>query len=138
MLHAQRWGPDAPTTPRLALSLRRLGREVDDLWPDRRRHSDGWIGDAAHAARQSDHNPDPKGVVHAVDITAGGIDPWVLVVACCLHPATNYVIYSGRIFSRSHRFVGRPYDGEDPHTSHVHVSILRTPLAERSHRPWVA
>lgn len=123
--------------PRLAASLRRLGREVDALFPHRTFTSDGWIGDAAHQARQSDHNPDGRGIVHALDITSARIEPWVVVVAACVHPSTNYVIFRGRIFSRTHRFVGRFYEGPDRHMTHIHVSILTTPVAERSVRPWL-
>lgn len=123
--------------PRLAASLRRLGRETDLLWPHRTRTSDGWIGDAAHSVRASDHNPDGHGIVHALDITTARIEPMVLVVACCVHPSTNYVIFRRRIYSRSHRFIGRFYEGSDPHTEHVHVSISTTSAAERSVRPWL-
>ena len=137
MLLVQLWGPEAPQRPRLALSLRRLGRDADARWPNRDRASDGWVGDAAHASRVSDHNPDAQGIVHAIDVDASGIDPWVLVVAAVLHPATAYVIHEGRIFSRSHSFIGRRYEGADDHHGHVHVSILHTHLAERSHRSWL-
>lgn len=132
------WGPDAPATPRLARSLRRLAHDVDERWPDRHRGSDGWIGDVAHQARRSDHNPDPRGIVHALDITARGIDPLVLVVAAVLHPSTSYVIYDELIFSASHGFSGRVYDGPDPHRSHVHISILHTAGAETAGRHWLA
>lgn len=131
------YGPSAPATPRLALSLRTLFEQVDHLWPHRTKTSDGWIGDAAHLARVSDHNPDARGLVHAIDVTAARIEPWVLVVAACVHPATNYVIFERRIFSRSHQFRGRYYDGADSHHRHVHVSILHTRAAETSRRDWL-
>lgn len=114
-----------------------LGHDVDALWPDRPRGSDGWIGDQRHQERVSDHNPDPRGIVHAIDITAAGIDPWAVVVAACTHPSTHYVIFRGRIFSASQMFMARMYDGVDPHTSHVHVSILRTSQAEARIRHWL-
>lgn len=136
MLHVQRWGPDAPQTPRLALSLRHLVRQVSERWPDRDTHADGWIGDAAHAARTSDHNPDSRGIVHAVDLTAAGHAGWLLVTAAILHPATAYVIYRGTIWSRTHDFEGRAYTGPNDHTDHVHVSILHTRAAETTRRRW--
>lgn len=41
---------------------------VNKRWPDRDKKSDGVLGDPQHAARNSDHNPDSKGCVHAQDI----------------------------------------------------------------------
>ena len=47
-----------------------LRDQVNKRFPKRKKDSDGWIGDAQHAARgdQSDHNPDANGWVHAIDI----------------------------------------------------------------------
>lgn len=53
-----------------------LRDQVNQRWPSRDKASDGWIGDAAHAARDgwgtngkgSYHNPDPNGIVHAIDL----------------------------------------------------------------------
>lgn len=53
-----------------------LRDQVNKRWPSRDKASDGWIGDAAHAAREgwgtngrgSYHNPDPNGIVHAIDL----------------------------------------------------------------------
>jgi hypothetical protein len=43
--------------------------QVNKRWPKRDHASDGSIGDSAHAARVSDHNPDPRTeIVHATDI----------------------------------------------------------------------
>jgi len=99
--------------------------------------SDGWIGDQAHAATQSEHNPDAHGIVHAIDLTAEGIDPWIVSIAAIVHPSTWYVIYRKRIFSRTHNFVGREYLGADPHDSHIHVSILLTAAARQNNRRWI-
>jgi hypothetical protein len=53
-----------------------LRDQVNKKWVNRDKSSDGWIGDSAHAAnvgwgtngRGSYHNPDPNGIVHAIDI----------------------------------------------------------------------
>src|SRR4051812_32280151 len=55
---------------RPAKSLVVLRQQANELWPNRSRASDGLIGDAAHAATPSDHNPTPDtNVVCAFDLT---------------------------------------------------------------------
>ena len=126
-------------TYREAESLRRLLEDVNAHAPNRNKRSDGWIGDAAHASRTSDHNPwvkDAKGVgvVRARDFThdpAGGFDGerFAQHIASLLgnHPAlTNgaYVIWNRRIISTARKSQGwRHYSGANPHTAHVHVSV---------------
>lgn len=56
--------------PRLVAAGVTLRAQVNKRFPNRDKTSDGWIGDRAHAARKSDHNPDSKGWVHALDIDA--------------------------------------------------------------------
>lgn len=126
----------AVATPRLATSLRVLRRDVDRLWPDRSTSKDGWVGDWRHAQRVSDHNPDEQGIVHALDVTAYGIDPWWLVVAATHHPSTHYVIFRRRIWSLGSQWQVRPYGG-DPHQEHVHISIWKRTAAERRTRHWL-
>jgi hypothetical protein len=55
-------------TYRLCKAGQQLRLQVDDSYPDRDKSSDGWIGDTSHKARRSDHNPDAKGIVRAIDI----------------------------------------------------------------------
>jgi len=109
----------------LAGSLRQLFREIDALWPNRDHGTDGWIGDKAHQNRKSDHNPDDRGMVHAIDIDKDGINPQYVIdrVARADRP-TNYLVYNRKIYSRSRDFAPRNYTGDNPHTSHIHVSIL--------------
>ena len=120
----------------LAPSLAVLRREVDARWPNRDRTSDGWIGDAAHSARASDHNPNARGSVNAIDIDHDGIDCKALVALLVKDPRVNYVIHDGKIYSRVRGFKGAPYKGANPHTKHVHVSILQSRAAEQDTRPW--
>ena len=54
---------------RLAKSLDRLRKQVNEVVPLRSKTDDGTIGDEAHSARESDHNPDDDGVVKAMDLT---------------------------------------------------------------------
>lgn len=106
--------------------------DVNRTWPGRDHASDGIIGDAAHAAGTSDHNPDSRGVVHAEDFDTGGIAPMVLVAALIRHPSTNYVIHNRTIYSRIRDMAPHVYTGSDPHTGHIHWSILYTTAAENS------
>lgn len=108
----------------LAPSLRNLFNELDVRWPQRDRRTDGWIGDAAHQARQSDHNPDSRGIVHAIDIDKDGLDPNIVISAAARDDRpTSYVIYNRWIYRRSSNWDPRPYTGTNPHTDHLHVSI---------------
>jgi hypothetical protein len=52
-----------------------LRDQTNKRWPGRDKRSDGWIGDKAHQARKSDHNPDSRGFVHAIDIDADLLGP---------------------------------------------------------------
>jgi hypothetical protein len=63
----------------LADSVESFIDQLDALYPNRDRRSDGSIGDLAHRARRSDHNPDSNGYVWAVDFdnnVAPGVDAW--------------------------------------------------------------
>lgn len=126
----------------LAPALVRLRSEVNQRWPRRDRGSDGWIGDTSHKLSGmpenggSDHNPNRRGVVNAVDIDVDGIDPVKLVASLIRHPAVNYVIYNRRIWSRTYGFHARAYNGSNPHTKHVHVSLRQAVSAENTDTPW--
>jgi len=118
---------------RLAASLKKLFDQVNALYPDRDRASDGAIGDAAHAASVSDHNPDKFGIVNAIDIThdpKSGCDAGELAEALRkgMDSRIKYVIFAGRMFSSypahgSPAWVWRPYTGKNQHNKHVHVSV---------------
>lgn len=120
----------------LAPSLNVLRDEIDAAYPHRQKKMDGTIGDAAHAARDSDHNPNARGSVNALDVDEIGIDAWALVACAILDDRTNYVIYEGKIWQRKHGFKPRPYTGPNAHKRHVHISILQTRQAEQDVRPW--
>jgi len=83
-----------------------------------------WIGDQAHQAECSDHNPDATGVVHAIDVMlAVGPDATAVLNWCLDAPGDlEYVIHNRTIWTRKAGFRPAPYDGADPHTNHVHIS----------------
>lgn len=121
----------------LAGSLVNLRSEIDIRWPTRDRRTDGWIGDASHQARQSDHNPDGRGIVHAIDVDKDGIDVWAVLGATVRDEMpTSYVIHNRQIWSRSRLWHPREYTGSNPHTGHIHISILFGPVHESASVRW--
>jgi hypothetical protein len=116
-----------------------LRNQIDDRWPNRKKASDGWIGDASHQAGVSDHNPDYSagGVVRAIDIDCdlSGVDKEADVtlanqlIRCARNGDAGgrlkYVIHDGMIASGTYAssyWKWRTYDGE-PHREHIHVSF---------------
>jgi hypothetical protein len=120
----------------VAPSLNILRDEINRRWPKRDKTSDGSIGDTAHQGTKSDHNPNSRESVNALDIDKDGINTSILIKALIKHPATNYVIFNRTIWSRSRNFQPHEYTGSNPHTGHIHVSILQTVSAEQSRTPW--
>lgn len=120
----------------LAASLDRLRDEINSKWPDRDKASDGWIGDTAHSHRVSDHNPNSRGSVNALDVDKDGIDAMALVRLAIDDSRVNYVIYNRVIYSRVRGFTPRRYTGPNLHTSHVHISIRQAKSAETNTRAW--
>jgi hypothetical protein len=111
----------------------RVARSLDVLTAEVRRLHPGttvWtIGDAAHRASASDHNPNAADVVCAGDFLPDrGLDlAWfaerVRLAGVAGHPAPKYVIFNRRIASRSQGWRWRTYTGINPHTGHGHVSV---------------
>lgn len=134
-------------TFRVARSLLTLRDQVNAAHPLRDKASDGTIGDRRHAAQVSDHNPDAYGVVRALDLDhdpdgktyADKLDAHALAdtLVASRDPRLKYVISRGRI-ARSYPKAGVPafqwakYAGSDPHTGHVHISVVATSLADRT------
>ena len=120
---------------RVAKSLLHLREQVNGKWPNRRKDSDGSIGNAEHASRSSDHNPWVKdgamGVVTAIDIThdpASGCDSYALADALRANrdQRIKYIISNRRIASGSDgpaAWTWRKYTGANPHDHHCHISV---------------
>lgn len=120
----------------VAPALLQWRKETDALWPERNKASDGFLGDAAHSARDSQHNPNDRGSVNACDTGIIGIDPYRLVNVAIKDSRTWYVIYNHTIWSRTNNFRPQKYNGVNGHEHHVHVSILTSVTAENDTRPW--
>ena len=115
-------------TWRVAKSLLKLREQVNSKYPNRKKGWDGTIGDAAHGARTSDHNPNASGVVCAMDIThdpAGGVDSYKMAdqLKVSGDKRIKYVISNHRIWNPSISPDWRSYTGSNPHDHHVHVSV---------------
>jgi hypothetical protein len=115
----------------LAKSLSRLREQVNALAPKRSKASDGTIGDTAHSKRKSDHNPNDRGVVNALDIThdpKNGVDIAKLgdALIASKDSRISYLIFNGQIVSGTggtKPWVKRKYTGSNKHTKHIHVSV---------------
>lgn len=125
----------------VAPSLVALLSDVNDRWPNRSKTSDGTIGDAAHSSRESQHNPadNPafRGAVTAADITTAGIDKQLLIDTLKRDRRVWYVIHDRKIWSRTHGFKTQPYNGSNPHTSHIHVSLVQSKAAVNDKAAWL-
>jgi hypothetical protein len=117
--------------PKLCKAGVQLREQIDDAFPDRSRRRDGWIGDARHAARKSDHNPTAEGVVRALDVDADlgskGAEAFDLADQLRLlarhDKRISYLIFNGKIASWKRNYKWRAYRGLNKHESHIHISF---------------
>lgn len=135
-----------------AAGLKTLKAQFDAAFPGRDRASDGAIGDTAHSARQSDHNPNARGYVCARDFDED-VKPKskaeserlmrrfgdeLAAYAASGLPGSDrvkYVVYEDRVASGTYKaswwkFRGKGYG----HTHHLHLSV--TPAAEKDGQRW--
>lgn len=114
-----------------APALLQARNELNLLFPNRDKASDGCCGNAEHLARKSDHNPRQsgpgKGYAAAYDfdedIANLGNDQELLPLIGHLiaDPRTKYVIYEKHIYYPDGQV--KPYNGINAHKSHLHLSI---------------
>lgn len=122
----------------VAASLQTLLAQLNTRAPRRSKASDGSIGDAAHATRDSDHNPWYRNTVTARDFThdpAGGLDgQWLAnTLVAARDPRIKYIIWNRRIIDSrpgQNPWQWEPYHGTNAHTHHVHVSVMAAPSCE--------
>jgi hypothetical protein len=135
------------TYPYLVPCLVTLRSEFNELNPKRDKGADGWIGDEAHQQETSDHNPDSKGRVLALDVDSTG--PWphpfhdyvMGVINRCRNGEENrieYIIHDHHIYERHNEFAAREYDGndKDPHVNHAHFSARHDHTGQNSTATW--
>ena len=116
-----------------------LREQTDDCFPDRKRASDGWIGDARHSARVSDHNPNEQGEVCAIDIDARLSDQEGVSFdladqirqAAKIDKRISYIIHAGKICSGKSLWRWVKYRGINPHHKHIHISFKPNQTGEK-------
>jgi hypothetical protein len=130
----------------------RLRTQIDRRWPRRDKRSDGWIGDAAHSARKSDHNPDKDGIVYAIDIdenmgkgrnrngrTAQKLADQIIAYAMSDlpgHARIKYVVYENQIASGTYKNTWWKWRGKGyGHTQHIHISFTQAAKRDSSIYP---
>lgn len=139
----------------------RLRADYNVAFPRRKKHSDGWIGDAAHRKGRSAHNPDDTpgslseredadsiAEVRGLDVDKDLESPITMqaTVDRIIRSVRDrrriiYVIYNRRIASRNagwFRTNGeinwQPYNGDNAHTEHAHFS--GDPVYDNDSAPW--
>lgn len=139
---------------RPAESMLALRDQINARFPGRSKASDGILGDIRHcgggAPKTSDHCPwvrdGSKGVVTAIDITndpAHGCVSEAIAQALIAgrDPRIKYVI-SNRKIAASYPAGGkpawtwRPYNGDNPHNKHFHLSVLPDKALYDSRASW--
>lgn len=142
---------------RLAPTIITLRDELNREWPLRDKTSDGTLGNASHAASRSDHNPDSRRVVCAMDIDedlsgsksktyprfnpgqpakAALVDRLLSLAKAGKLPQLAYVIYERRIYSRTYGWVAKAYNGANAHEHHVHISVRHEAQYADSTKTW--
>jgi hypothetical protein len=122
------------SNPWLSKAADSLRDAVTTWYPDRRTTSDGWLGDARHSARKSDHNPDSTGCVRAIDIdsrldSSEGLSVYLadqIRICAKTDKRISYVIHNGMIASKILNFKWRPYSGFNKHFKHIHISFNKS------------
>jgi hypothetical protein len=129
---------------RVAGAAQSILTQASRAWPNRSTASDGTLGDASHSSRDSDHNPDGNGIVHAADLThdpAHGVDAhaWAEAVRRRVKAGqerrVTYQISNRRIYSANSGWNWVTYSGSNPHEHHVHTSVTDGALQD-STAPW--
>jgi putative peptidoglycan binding protein len=136
---------------RVAKALDKLEAQLDALYPNRKKGWDGDIGDAAHKGRKSDHNPNEKGVVRAIDLThdpRSGMDADKITAQLMQgrDQRLRYVIWNKRIFgndayaleNKKPAWTWHAYSqaATMPHDHHFHISAERDESFYDDDREW--
>ncbi len=149
--------PKSLTNPnivwRVCKALEQLRAQINVAAPNRKKDSDGGIGDIAHwhKGSASDHNPwiadgPNKGVVTARDFTHDKLhqcDCAVLVASLLVAKDSRikYIIWDSVIYNAaptqgSAAWAGRPYTGPNKHNKHAHISVKSSKASYDNTSAW--
>lgn len=139
-----------------ALAIATLRADFNRVFPGRDKSTDGVVGDTAHSARKSDHNPDwdstPPGIVRAIDVDKDllgkGTESAVMqsvVDRLIRDPRIAYVIFRRRIWQNPEVYRNGGWNDYtpagksgwfNPHEEHAHFSIRHGARWENDTTPW--
>jgi hypothetical protein len=126
---------------RLAESLKQLRVQLNAQFPERDKKSDGSVGDLSHSKRKSDHNPNSRGVVTAIDVTHNPqktINCFQLAEALqkSKDPRIKYLIFNSKITVQGDISKWKSYSGANAHKHHLHISVSSDPALYDSRKAW--
>jgi hypothetical protein len=138
----------------LTKGLQNLRAQVNEAFPDRDTTSDGTIGDKAHQAETSGHNPDDtagsRPEWNGDDDANAEVRAWDMDSDLRAAPATaqqvvdhirklpgvssvlRYMIYNRKIYQASNGWFPQVYSGASAHTEHIHFSGAYTQAADNN------
>ncbi len=114
----------------LVASLKDVFNELDTVWPNRDRRTDGWIGDKNHCPGTSAHCADSQGRVRAIDVDKDGIDTGLVIFRLSHYPMViRYINYNYQQFHADNNFEPVKLKDKNPHTGHMHIEVQKTTAA---------
>lgn len=138
----------------LTKGLSNLRDQVNEAFPDRDKASDGTIGDAAHQAETSGHNPDDtagsKAEWNGDSDNTPEVRAWDMDSDLRATPATaqqvvdhvrglnnveavlRYIIYNRKIYKAENDWKAEAYTGPSAHTEHIHFSGAYSQAADNN------
>lgn len=138
----------------VAKGLEAFRDKVNRRWQNRDKKSDGTIGDTAHQSRTSGHNPDDTPgsepswdgdsdtlqEVRAWDMDKDLGEPGTtaqmlvdhLIKLPGLSKIIRYIIFNRKMYHSRDNFAPTPYEGDNPHTEHVHFESAWTQEADNN------
>lgn len=118
---------------RLSGNLVSIRADIKGRWPNVTVYD---IGDTSHQAGTSDHNPDSRGIVCAIDVMFSvGPEASAIVAACRGREDLRYIIHNRTMWHKRDGWKPTTYTGSDPHTNHVHISCEHTTTSDNDRTP---